>query len=56
MIKNDNDNKEKVKLLKLMIVKTLIIAVNESASLLEAAGFKELKECDKWDIKPLDKV
>lgn len=34
----------------------LITAVYESAAILEAAGFKELKECDKWDIKPLDKV
>ena len=32
------------------------IAVNEVIQRLQAAGFKELKEADSWDVKPKDKV
>ena len=31
-------------------------AVDEVKKLLVAAGYKELKEIDHWNIKPLDKV
>ena len=39
-----------------MVNRKYISAVDESRKLLLSVGFKEIKESDSWDVKPLDKV
>ena len=43
-------------LITFLMVRTLSPVVNECRRLLTVAGFKELREAEHWEIKPLEKV